>query len=257
MKLTKLLALSIIPLMVIGCDKQKPKPEPKPEPNTEEKGIVKIKFAGSFEGAPSEYEVEVKYNNNQFRHAATIFDDDLKMLSLASSGVSDTVESETSFFETMFYDNFEDHGYEEITEDTVGYFFAHKEIDDFDLFAVSIRSFNYGKEWANNFTIGSEGNHQGFSLRAAEIYSDLITYITNVLTDLERELESNVKVWITGYSRGGAIAGLVTDNLMRTSQFSIGEENLYTYTFETGSTQKEIRVDTSSNCHPFYTGKQR
>ena len=28
-------------------------------------------------------------------------------------------------------------------------------------------------------------------------------------------------------------------------------------TFTTGSTVKEIRVDTCSNCHPFYTGKQR
>ncbi len=28
-------------------------------------------------------------------------------------------------------------------------------------------------------------------------------------------------------------------------------------TFESGSTLKEIRVDTCSNCHPFYTGKQR
>ncbi|MDY4787916.1 MAG: 50S ribosomal protein L31 [Bacilli bacterium] len=27
--------------------------------------------------------------------------------------------------------------------------------------------------------------------------------------------------------------------------------------FESGSTLKEIRVDTCSNCHPFYTGKQR
>ena len=27
-------------------------------------------------------------------------------------------------------------------------------------------------------------------------------------------------------------------------------------TFETGSTLKEIRVDTCSNCHPFFTGKQ-
>jgi large subunit ribosomal protein L31 len=27
--------------------------------------------------------------------------------------------------------------------------------------------------------------------------------------------------------------------------------------FETGSTLKEIRVDTCSNCHPLYTGKQR
>ena len=27
--------------------------------------------------------------------------------------------------------------------------------------------------------------------------------------------------------------------------------------FKTHSTNKEIRVDTCSNCHPFYTGKQR
>lgn len=28
-------------------------------------------------------------------------------------------------------------------------------------------------------------------------------------------------------------------------------------TFETGSTSKELRVDTCSNCHPFFTGKQK
>lgn len=27
--------------------------------------------------------------------------------------------------------------------------------------------------------------------------------------------------------------------------------------FETGSTLEEIKVDTCSNCHPFYTGNQR
>jgi large subunit ribosomal protein L31 len=27
--------------------------------------------------------------------------------------------------------------------------------------------------------------------------------------------------------------------------------------FETGSTLKEIRVDTCSNCHPFFTGEQK
>lgn len=27
--------------------------------------------------------------------------------------------------------------------------------------------------------------------------------------------------------------------------------------FETGSTLDSIKVDTCSNCHPFYTGKQR
>lgn len=27
--------------------------------------------------------------------------------------------------------------------------------------------------------------------------------------------------------------------------------------FESGSTKEELRVDTCSNCHPFYTGRQR
>lgn len=27
--------------------------------------------------------------------------------------------------------------------------------------------------------------------------------------------------------------------------------------FETGSTSKELKIDTCSNCHPFYTGRQR
>ena len=27
--------------------------------------------------------------------------------------------------------------------------------------------------------------------------------------------------------------------------------------FETGSTKKEMRIDTCSNCHPFYTGRQK
>lgn len=28
-------------------------------------------------------------------------------------------------------------------------------------------------------------------------------------------------------------------------------------TFESGSTMKELRVDTCSKCHPFYTGQQK
>ena len=28
-------------------------------------------------------------------------------------------------------------------------------------------------------------------------------------------------------------------------------------TFESGSTLKELRVDTCSKCHPFYTGEQK
>jgi large subunit ribosomal protein L31 len=29
------------------------------------------------------------------------------------------------------------------------------------------------------------------------------------------------------------------------------------YSFTTGSTKKDLRVDICSNCHPFFTGKQK
>lgn len=40
-------------------------------------------------------------------------------------------------------------------------------------------------------------------------------------------------------------------NLVKVVCTSCGNE------FEVGSTAKDIKVDTCSNCHPFYTGKQR
>ncbi len=40
-------------------------------------------------------------------------------------------------------------------------------------------------------------------------------------------------------------------NLVQVVCTSCGNE------FEVGSTAKEMKVDTCSNCHPFYTGKQR
>lgn len=42
-----------------------------------------------------------------------------------------------------------------------------------------------------------------------------------------------------------------TYNKVKVTCTSCGNE------FESGSTSKEVRVDTCSNCHPFYTGRQR
>ena len=39
-------------------------------------------------------------------------------------------------------------------------------------------------------------------------------------------------------------------NLAKVTCSTCGEE------FELGSTMKEIKIDTCSNCHPFYTGSQ-
>ena len=200
--------------------------------NNPERGYISYTMPASLNETLDYYHIDnLYYHNNYFRHSATILDDDLKLLSFASAVVSDKVERAASFFESMYFDNFHWHDYDEITEDTIGYFFAHKNIDDFELYAVSVRGFEYQAEWANNFKIGTEddanGDHYGFSLRATELYEDLVGYINTL-----HQVDKTVKIWISGYSRAGAISDFVSMKIMNSNDYSVNENTLYTYTFE-------------------------
>lgn len=195
--------------------------------NTHEEGKVRYTMPASLNENIENYNLSANYHNDYFRHSATILDDNLKMLSFASTIVSDSAERATNFFSKMFFDSFVSSGYDEITKETIGYVFAHKNIDDFELYAVCIRGFEYGAEWANNFLIGDSEDHYGFSLRGTEVYNDLNTYINGIHTE-----GKSVKVWVTGYSRAGAISDFVSMKIMNSGIYSIGQDTLYTYTFE-------------------------
>ncbi|MBQ6402660.1 MAG: hypothetical protein IJI27_02035 [Oscillospiraceae bacterium] len=133
-------------------------------------------------------------------------------------------------------------------KDTLGYIFGKKKIEvydqkthknkEFTLVAVGIRGGGYGAEWASNLTIGnsngpaaqSSGNslkyrHYGFDFGAQKVLSDLRTYTSSISGD--------VKYWIVGYSRAGAIANLVAGDLTtNASQYGTTMDDIYGYTFE-------------------------
>ena len=69
---------------------------------------------------------------------------------------------------------------------------------------IAIRGGGYGAEWAENFNLGKDGKyHKGFEKAAdnIKVYTD--KYIT------EKCKGDRVKLWITGFSRGGAIANIL------------------------------------------------
>ena len=89
--------------------------------------------------------------------------------------------------------------------------------------------------------IGAKGNHVGFSYAADSVKKFVDEYINKT-----NDIQGNIKFWIVGYSRGGAVAGLVgklyndyCDICEREADFfnynkniSINKDDIYTYTFE-------------------------
>jgi|GEM_PF-3233010 len=130
------------------------------------------------------------------------------------------------------------------TLDSIGYAIGSKEIIDpktdeqYTLIAVAIRGGGYASEWASNFTIGLASEHQGFSHSADEVFKAVKTYISN------NGFDKNIKIWISGYSRGGAVANITASYLnLSASMMSIKglkEENIYAYCFECPNVTSKI-----------------
>ena len=145
------------------------------------------------------------------------------------------------FFEEIGFENFEaNEDYRKRTSfDTIGLAAASRNIDDFTVIAVTVRSGGYYLEWANNVWLGdgtkSDYMHEGFYNAANRLVTFLDGYASS------KNITGKVKVWIGGFSRGGAVsnvaAGLI-DNIIDQNRnvFSNGaalaHDDMFAYTFE-------------------------
>lgn len=108
---------------------------------------------------------------------------------------------------------------------------AHKNIGNTTVVALAIRGGGYYDEWGGNFVLGSSGNHSGFEKGRDEAYRFLNTYVQNH----KSEFKSELKVWIVGFSRGGAVANMTAGQLTDVGScggMSLPAENIFCYTFE-------------------------
>ena len=118
------------------------------------------------------------------------------------------------------------------SEHTSAHFLGWKPVRDeggetVPLLAVIIRGTNGSlNEWASNLTRGSGKNHEGFELAEKKILEDLMQYADSLPESIPGGLESgSCKVWICGYSRGGACGNLLAADL------PVPPQNVYAYLY--------------------------
>lgn len=132
--------------------------------------------------------------------------------------------------------------------DTIGYVIGSKNIvldsgEDCSLVMVAIRGGGYGVEWGANFRIGTEesGVHEGFNIAKKQVIEGIQEYFK------KNKLSSNCKIWISGYSRGGATTNLVAAALDDgVTGVEVDKKDIYAFCFECPRTiriEDELGVD--------------
>ncbi|MBQ6320811.1 hypothetical protein IJI17_01125 [Candidatus Saccharibacteria bacterium] len=115
-----------------------------------------------------------------------------------------------------------------------------------ELIVVAPRNYNYLTEWLSNFNVGTSGDHAGFAESADLLVDRFNQYISS-------HNFSNYKVWVVGYSRGGAVVDLfakkVNENI---DSYDISPEDFYVYTF--GAPRASVVETQYSNIHDVKDG---
>lgn len=220
--------LLMLPILLLAACGETPTPEP-PEPTPPEPipGEIRYEYTPMLRKETStktsKYLCSFFYKAEYFEEDAKVFNKDLALLSCGKSLMSESEKTIKDFYSQAEFDNVETHYVAVKTEDTVSYAFAHIKIEEFDLVSLVVCGHNYGLEWKNNFLVGESGDHLGFSMRANDIYSSLKTYLANY---------ENYKLWISGYSRGAAIANVLSHYILSRDEIEIEQEDMFVYTFE-------------------------
>lgn len=143
-------------------------------------------------------------------------------------------------WEKEHFDNIymNDSFYQMPSTDSIGYGIASKHIalknEVFTLIAVAVRGGNYDGEWASNFTLGLEGDAQGFKEARDQVIEGLTSYLKDY------SISGKVKFWISGYSRAaitsnmvaGEILNMYEDNEYLSNEVNYTDNDMYAYCFE-------------------------
>ncbi|MBQ7242954.1 MAG: hypothetical protein IJS52_01965 [Bacilli bacterium] len=197
---------------------------------------------------------DVYFSQGYFDHPSTEYDPHLATASLAMAISSFTdfgpydeawyrnqSKYLKEYFESIGFNSFAvNEDYQKSAEfDTIGLAAAKREFAGYTLLAVTPRSGGYFREWANNMHLGdgskSDSMHEGWYNAANKMISFLDGYVSS------NNVQGRVKLWLTGFSRGGATAniaaGLIDNKLARgeklfSADASLTRDDVYAYTFE-------------------------
>lgn len=213
----KLIILSLISLFAISCSSSNNEPF--------ETVDTTSKLAALLDTSKSYHTLDVHYDDEYFFLDSSKFNIDLAKLSYTLANANTSLEWVSEYFTNLPFDNF--HASKAYTEGNTNnshsMFLAHRKIRDYDLVSISFLGGDYGREWVSNFDVGESGDHAGFSYSASNAIEELKEYLSIYN-------KNNIKLWLTGYSRGGALSNVLASRIP--DQLNINPKNIYAYTFE-------------------------
>ena len=185
---------------------------------------VSVKLGGLFNKDKS-YPLTFSFDSDFFFNDATEFNKDLALLSFGlSMSVGNTTDI-NAFYQTVGFDDIACFGYDhEPTTNSIAYTIAKLTVDGQNIYSLAVRGTEYGSEWSNNFDLVREGDHVGFVAKAQEALADLKNYLAGD--------ESDFRLWITGYSRGGGVSNVLSYLILSEDNPIIEKEKMFVYTFE-------------------------
>lgn len=179
-------------------------------------------------------EGQSKAFDDLFLHDATVLDPELLKLSVDFAEYAYNESRCVNQLTALGFDSTSIHrcNYNDATlQNSSAYVIARKQIYNssgrpVQLYAVIIRGTSTVLEWKSNFAIGTSSEHYGFYTAARDVKTSLVNVINQ---DVKNGIDvSDARVWITGHSRGAAIANILPSLL---TDVGFKKQNMYTYTF--------------------------
>ena len=204
------------------------------------------------------------YDENWFFTPSTTYQHGLTKMSIrgavAGYGVMDdphSIDTNIKYLmagtdkNSLEFTNYES-SYPDPKTNTIGYAISSKNIknsagETCSLLMVTVRGGGYMDEWGGNFDLGTKDEHQGFNEAALQVRDGIKKYVEKYKDKLPYEL----KVWISGYSRGAATTNLVAKMLDDGAIEGLTRDNIYAFCFEcpqnTTKTQSYVESDKYKN----------
>ncbi len=280
---TKVIALALIlslSISLFGCVSDKPQDlpdEPQNSDGVQNEELPDFELIWGKVAFPGEYSkerdtvVDYAYSDGYFEMDSTLYNPSLSTMSLClelSSWASyetevwaEKTQNAKKLLEEIGFTEFAQNDYwsDKPSIESVGVVAAHKELEGCTLIALPVRGGKYYNEWGSNVALGLEGEHTGFAEGRDHVIEFLEEYI------ISHDITGRVKIWLVGYSRGGAIANMVAGYLNThglPNGATLAFNDLYCYAFEppqgsleemTGSDENHLNIHNIVNVNDIVT----
>lgn len=185
-----------------------------------------------------EMNASVVYSDDFFSKKATKRNDSLALLSVGAADAVYNKDDITDFLKTCGFTNKRDSVTDENSDD-LSFNFGKKKIGKKTVVAVILQGTASSDEWKSNLRLGDSlldlpTVHAGFNATEKAVHKKLNTFLkTNKLK------KGSAAFWVTGHSRGAAVANIMAKRLSDT----YGKSNVYAYTF---ASPKVVKVSTKT-----------